>query len=491
MARYITNSRNQGIMLSINLDDQLIPGTLEATIDAVVDEQLDLSAVDATFKNDWDGAPAYNPADLLKVVFCAYLRGFFSSRSIERLCRDSVVFIALSGDLRPDHATIARFVSRLAPHIEMLFGQVLLYCDSLDLLSGTTLAIDGCKIPSNAAKESSGTFAELKKKRARFQEIAQELMEKAQAAEDEEQRRLLLRAEKHRSRMERIGAFLDSHEERMGTRKKEIKSNITDNESGKLHSGHGVIQGYNAMAAVDDKHQIIVSSIAVGTIFEGHYLKNCVEQAKAFLPNRITKATMVLADTGYFSEENCAYLFDSGQAGIIPDQHFRQRDPRFHRDPETKNRNPRRKNKRLFDHEDFTYDRESNRYTCPAGKILRSEGRRNLGGHIGRRYSNQDGDCPVCHVRTQCLRKNAKNRHLFIVEKPKVMPNSQRMKDLIDSSEGREAYSKRMGIVEPVFANITATKRLNRFHYRGAKRVTVQWRLFCMVHNLEKIHRYG
>jgi hypothetical protein len=65
------------------------------------------------------------------------------------------------------------------------------------------------------------------------------------------------------------------------------------------------------------------------------------------------------------------------------------------------------------------------------------------------------------------------------------------MKALIDSPEGRELYSKRMGIVEPVFGNITVNKRLNRFHYRGKAKVNTVWKLYCMVHNIEKIHNFG
>jgi len=48
-----------------------------------------------------------------------------------------------------------------------------------------------------------------------------------------------------------------------------------------------------------------------------------------------------------------------------------------------------------------------------------------------------------------------------------------------------------MGIVEPVFANITHNKGLSRFRYRGLKKVNTIWTLYCMVHNIEKMHRYG
>ena len=65
------------------------------------------------------------------------------------------------------------------------------------------------------------------------------------------------------------------------------------------------------------------------------------------------------------------------------------------------------------------------------------------------------------------------------------------MKHRVDSAEGKFIYSHRMSVVEPVFANIGTQKKLDRFSLRGRKKVDGQWKLYCMVHNIEKIMRYG
>ena len=65
------------------------------------------------------------------------------------------------------------------------------------------------------------------------------------------------------------------------------------------------------------------------------------------------------------------------------------------------------------------------------------------------------------------------------------------MKLKIDSEKGRHVYSQRLGTVEPVFGNINTNKRLNRFSLRGKKKVNAQWLMICMMHNVEKIQRYG
>ena len=68
---------------------------------------------------------------------------------------------------------------------------------------------------------------------------------------------------------------------------------------------------------------------------------------------------------------------------------------------------------------------------------------------------------------------------------------TEKMKRRIDSAHGRHVYSKRLGIVEPVFGNIRTTMKLDRFSLRGRRKVNQQWQLYCLLHNVGKLHRYG
>ena len=65
------------------------------------------------------------------------------------------------------------------------------------------------------------------------------------------------------------------------------------------------------------------------------------------------------------------------------------------------------------------------------------------------------------------------------------------MKARIDTEQGKKIYARRLGIVEPVFANICARKRMDRFTLRSKLKVDVQWRLFALVHNIGKIHVFA
>ena len=99
--------------LAVDLEKQLLPGSFEYAVHHLLEREFDLSIFDTRYRNDRSGATAYPPGMLLKVILCAYAQGVVSSRGIERLCREHVTFIALSGDCAPHFTTLAAFVSSL------------------------------------------------------------------------------------------------------------------------------------------------------------------------------------------------------------------------------------------------------------------------------------------------------------------------------------------------------------------------------------------
>ena len=174
MARYKDYDRTQGMFLTVDLGKQLVPGTFEWTVDHVVD-RLDLSGFDTAYNNDETGAKAYPPAMLLKLLLYCYSRGINSSRRIEAACAENIVAKALAADAEPDHATIAHFISANADRFAEVFSQVTVYCGELGLIGGDMFAIDGCKLPSNASKELSGTLEDFRKKKADLEKPGKKL----------------------------------------------------------------------------------------------------------------------------------------------------------------------------------------------------------------------------------------------------------------------------------------------------------------------------
>jgi len=487
MARYKEASQDR-IMIAISLEEQLIPGSFEFTLREVVDNRLDLSPFDQFYCNDIAGPKAYSPRALLKVVLYAYSRGLLSSRKIEAACRTNVLFMALAEEARPDHATLASFVSSKGSLIKEVFVQVLAICAELDLVGMEQFALDGCKLSSNAAKEHSGTFAEYRKRLVSLEAKVELLMKQHRHNDsDGEQDRIQKAIQRIKQRRLRIQRFLATHSPRVHHGTHEVKSNLTDNESAKLKTSSGYIQGYNALALSDARHQIILNAYAIGRQFEGDelqpFLRHSLDTAKqAGIPKGQFRAATFLADANYFSEHNCRFLLrDQKMQALIPDPHFRSRDERFQA----------RSSAQGIHGDDFTHDPKRDHYRCPRGKLLTLYTRVRTGRHPGRKYRSQEHDCHGCPLAQSCLTKGARRRTLFIADKRGSPSYAQRMRQRVDSPQGRQTYARRMAIIEPVFGNIKHTKGMNRFTLRGAMKVSIQWLCYCLVHNIEKIATTG
>ena len=510
MARYKPRDYSQTQLVPVSLSDQLVPGTLEHTIHYVVEERLDLSAFDAEFNNEETGRRAYDPRVLLKVVLFGYARGLKGSRQLEAACRENITFMALACGQGPDHSTFAAFISGMGrERIEDLFAQVLLVCAEEGLLGGTHFAIDGCRMSSNASKEWSGKRSDLIKKRDKLRALVREAMEEHRRIDGGEDggrgggdRRRLERLQKKAERIER---FLAENPARVGRQGKEVQANVTDNESAKMKSSHGIVQGYNANACVDGAHQVVVHAEAFSEGDDGAAAAPMLEGAAvnlaiAGMGEDALQEAAVSADTGYYTVENLGVCAAAGVDAYIPDRQFRSRDPRFadarrHRRPTDKHKSQYRSQRRFFCAADFRFDESSGRLICPAGVRMHRSGTafKNRDGAMATSYRAAQGACDRCALRSKCLRdpRQKSSRQVRVFYRRGSGGLTHAMKAKIDTPLGRRIYSRRLGIVEPVFANIAAQKGLDRFTLRGRAKVNIQWKLYCMVHNLEKIARRG
>jgi transposase len=492
--------------LPVDLARQLLPGTFEHAVNFLIDHELDLSPFDARYRNDATGAPAYPPAVLLKVILAAYAHGVVGSRGIAALCREHVTFIALCGDDPPHFTTIADFVSTRAVEIAHVFAAVVAICDREGLIGREMFAIDEVKLPSNASKRRSGTRADFLRQAAKLEAAAETMLTRHRAADARGTEPLLAaKAEQRVARLTReaaqLRAWLAVHpEDRRGPKGTLRKSNRTDNESAKLATGKGVIQGYTGVAAVDGQPQIIVEAQAHGTGSEQELLVPVVTAVAA----RRASHTVITADAGYHSEANLRALAALGVDALIADHQMRQRDERFatqarHKqapDPlHDKARPVSSTEPAPYQPADFTYDPVARTCVCPAGKSLYRKGAANVTKtYVGAHFRGTKRDCLPCAHRARCLRnpeatavRNVAFFHGRVEPPPQSETHSARMKRRIDAPEGRARYAQRFGIVEPVFGNLCHNKGLTRFTLRGRRKVDGQWKLFCLVQNIEKL----
>jgi transposase len=211
MARYKERSQDN-IMVPINLAEQLLPGTFEFALNQIVDHRLDLSCFDEFYSNDHVGPKAYSPQSMVKIVLYAYSKGILFSRKIEAACRDNIIFMALSGEAKPDHTTIASFISSKSRHIKNVFVQILMICAQLDLIGVEEFALDGCKLSSNAAKEHSGTFAEYRKKMTTLEKKVEVLLQQHALNDQAQARDRIHKAiEDIEKQKKRIEEFIETH----------------------------------------------------------------------------------------------------------------------------------------------------------------------------------------------------------------------------------------------------------------------------------------
>lgn len=497
--------------LPVVFAQQVLPGTFEYALCHLVDNELDLSELEARFRNDKNGAPAYAPSVLIKIVLLAYSRGIISSRAMQRACLQNVLFMAVSGDAQPDHSTLAAFVSGMGEVVAQLFARVLMVCDRQGLIGRELFAIDGVKLPSNAGKARSGTRQEFIEEANRMEAAVAKMIERQRAADTTGQSVEAQEAESEARAIERLSreakhihTWLTDHpEDRRGPTGGLRKSNRTDNESAKMATGKGVIQGYTGVATVDGQHQIVVDAQAHGTGAEQELLLTVVDAIKPLLGEK----TAIVADAGYHSEANLDGLAKRGVDAWIADPQMRSRDERFaeqkkHKDkPDplhdksaTPGKTPRHDAR--FKPADFDFDQENRCCICPAGKQLYGNGSEcTINGYRVMKFQGAKQDCQPCALRGQCLRtpeKTITRQVAFFLGRRNGSENRiTQMKTRIDSQAGRRRIGQRFAAVEPVFGNLRGNKRLDRFTLRGRCKVDGQWKFYCMVHNIEKLAHHG
>ena len=504
MARYKEYSYSQGKFIPIHFSRQILPGTFEYMLNYLIDNELDLSIFDKKYKNDDTGAPAYDPAILLKIVLYGYSKGIVSSRKIAKCCCENIIFMALSADTRPHFTTVAEFISSMDREIVHLFRDILLICDDQGLIGREMFAIDGCKLPSNASKEWSGTKADFEKKASKMEKAISGILKRHRdndlAGTDKE---ITSKEEKYiktlRKRMKKIRQWLTENDDKIGKSGKPIKSNITDNDSAKMKTSKGVIQGYDGVTAVDGKHQVIMHAEAFGQAQEHDLLKPMVDGVRDSFRSigkeeNVFTGAKLTADSGFHTEQNMKMLFSEEIDAYVADTQFRKRDPRF-ADADRYKEHTRRN---LFAPRDFTFPEDLSHCICPAGKRLYRSGGNvvSKGGFRSVRFKGPKSACVPCKLRSQCLRHPERTQirqvAYFLGRSEKGRTTfTERMKRKIDSAVGRVLYGIRLAISEPPFANIRSALGLDRFTLRGRRKVNIQWNLFCIVHNIKKIQRYG
>jgi len=333
---------DQVLLFPPSVHDFVAADHLSRFVVALVTEELDLSAVLASYKGE-KGQPPYHPAMMVALLLYSYAVGVYSSRRIAKACVERVDFMAIVALDPPDFRTISEFRRRHLAALSALFVQVLKLCERAGLVKLGHVALDGSKIKANASKHKAMSYERMTKREAELQaEVAGWLKaaEAADAAEDQafgadkrgdelpawvanKQERLAkihdakaaLEAEaKAKAEAEQAAREKDEANKPRGGRKPAAPSdvpeakaqrNFTDPESRIMKTKDGFIQGYNAQAAVDAASQVIVAHALSNAGNDQQQLApmlDAIEANTGELPEELS------ADAGYCSEANLEFL---------------------------------------------------------------------------------------------------------------------------------------------------------------------------------------
>jgi len=318
-----------------------LPGDHLAYFISDVVDHLDLSAIMKHYAGEERGYPPYHPAMMVKVLLYAYCIGVASSRKIEKhLCED-IAFRVLAANNTPDFRTISDFRKDHLKALAGLFLQILKLCQKAGLVKLGHVALDGTKIKANASRHKAMSYKRMKEEEARLEAEVAELLKKAETVDEEEDQRY--GKDKKGDELPKELAFRESRLKKIQEAKKALEEeakreaevaassnkkhtgvlddkeqrNFTDPESHIMPAPGGkyFIQAYNAQAAVDSTHQVIVAAEVTHNPSDrgqAEPMMEIVEANTGQLPGQMS------ADAGYFSSDAVTKLTSHGIDVYMP-----------------------------------------------------------------------------------------------------------------------------------------------------------------------------
>ena len=423
---------DQDLLLPPSLREWVAEEHLVYFVSDVVD-QLDLSAIHAVYGEEKRGQPPYDPRLMTKLLVYGYCTGVFSSRRIQKRLQEDIPFKVLAAGNEPDFRTISDFRKIHIATLQGLFEQVLEMALEVGAVKVGRVTVDGTKVKANASKHKAMSYGRMQEKQQQLKEEVKQLLEQAEAADAEEDRRhgsqrgdeLPEELRQRETRLAKIKLAKKAVEQRAREKaaaegksaavakraKPEDKDqyNFTDPESRIMKGADGFVQGYNAQAAVEPEMLLIVGQSVTEAANDKQQLEPMVaaiEQQSGQRPEAI------LADSGYCSEENLTYLASAEQ--------------------------PERKIDGFI-----------------------ATGKQKHGEH-----------------RLPCKRGPL----------PKGATQVDRMKRKLQTKVGKAVYAARKCVVEPVFGQIKQARGFRQFLLRGKEKVKGEWALVCLTHNILRLH---
>ncbi len=504
--------QHQPTLLPPSLEDLIPPKHLVRVVSQAIDE-MDLHELERSYRGG--GASSYHPVMLLKVVVYCYTQKIYSSRQIAKAIRENTHCMWLAGENRPDFRTINRFrSSRLKPVLETVFGAMVEMLVGAGMIRLEDCFVDGTKIEANANKYSFVWKKSVAKNKTKVQKKIKEVLkqiEQIQEKEDQEYgdrdleemgEESTLTPEMIRERMKKLNEKLHKQQHQRDKKtsralekaQKTLQQDClprleryeqqerifegrnsfskTDPDATFMrmkedHMRNGQLKpGYNVQLATENRYVLHVSvhqRATDTTTLKGHLAG--LERVTGQRPRR------AVADAGYGSLENYEYLADKQIEAYIKYNTFDKEATRAYR-------------KNIFDPERFPYDPERDEFTCPAKQpmtFIATSTQASATGYQTSYRHYQAKDCTGCLMRAEC-HHSAYDRRIRV--NFDLLRHKAIVRERLTSPLGLELRRRRMTEPETVFAQTKHNLNFRRFTLRGKDKVTVEYGLVALAHNL-------
>jgi transposase len=448
-------------MFPERLEDYIGPENTVRFLDAFVGS-LDLHALGfARAQCATTGRPPYDPAALLKLYLYGYLHRIRSSRLLEAECQRNVEVIWLLGKLTPDFKTIADFRKDNLKPLRAVSRQFTLLCQKLKLFGGELLAIDGSKFGAVNARDQNFNAAKLEDLIARADARLAEYFKQLDEADATEPAAEALNQAQLAAKIAALREKQEWHAELLAQLQdgEDKQVSVTDPDTRKMPTAHGMLVGYNAQMAVDAKHKLIAADDVTNEVTDFKQLANVAITAKA---NLELNQAEVVADAGYYNAAEVSRCAEQGLTAYVPKADTSANTARG-----------------LYGKSRFRYDTQKDVYVCPAGAQLTHRfNTYELGREL--RYYRASG-CKGCALKKHCTR-NKDNRTI----------TREANEGLMEAMAARMAaqpwkFKLRKTLAEHPFGTIKRWFGYTHFLLKGLVKVRTEWSLTTLAYNLKRV----
>lgn len=176
---------DQLVLLPPSVHELVPAGHLAHFVRDTVRDSLDLAVILDTYTEE-RGFPPYHPVMMTALLLYAYCQGLYASRRIAKACEERVDVMAVTARQTPDFRTISDFRKRHLTALGGLFTQVLKLCQAAGLVQLGHVALDGTKLKANASKHKAMSYGRMQKTEADLAATVQGWLEKAEALDARE-----------------------------------------------------------------------------------------------------------------------------------------------------------------------------------------------------------------------------------------------------------------------------------------------------------------